>query len=191
MLYTGGVKSWSFISALRDLGIEIVAVGTKKSTLEDEEKMKEILGPDAPLVEDVTPKNLLRLLQEQNADILVAGGRNQYLAIKEGYPFVDVNQERHIPYAGYPGLVNLAEQISNSMRFYERGKGQGARGKEIEECDPEQEKIENRKTKTDNVSSIRSSTPRRSARRSRFRESTGRCRSFTGPRAVRSSAKCS
>lgn len=119
VLYTGGVKSWSFISALMDLGIEIKAVGTKKSTFEDEEKMKEILGEDAPLVEDVTPKNLLRLLKENSADILVAGGRNQYLAIKEGYPFVDVNQERHTAYAGYEGLINLAEQISNSMRFYE------------------------------------------------------------------------
>ena len=118
VLYTGGVKSWSFISALLDLGIEVVAVGTKKSTFEDEEKMKEILGQDALLVEDVTPKNLLCLLREKNADILVAGGRNQYLAIKEGYPFVDVNQERHTAYAGYEGLVNLAEQISNSIRFY-------------------------------------------------------------------------
>jgi nitrogenase molybdenum-cofactor synthesis protein NifE len=120
VLYTGGVKSWSFISALLDLGIEVVAVGTKKSTFEDEEKMKEILGQDAPLVEDVTPKNLLKLMRERNADILVAGGRNQYLAIKEGFSFVDVNQERHTAYAGYEGLINLAEQISNSMRFYSR-----------------------------------------------------------------------
>ncbi len=120
VLYTGGVKSWSFISALHDLGIEIVAVGTKKSTFEDEEKMKEILGEDAPLVEDVTPKNLLHLMKEKNTDILIAGGRNQYLAIKKGYPFVDVNQERHTAYAGYEGLINLAEQISNSIRFYSR-----------------------------------------------------------------------
>lgn len=127
VLYTGGVKSWSFISALRDLGIEIVAVGTKKSTLEDEEKMKELLGPDAPLVEDVTPKNLLQLLKERSADILVAGGRNQYLAIKEGYPFVDVNQERHTPYAGYMGLVNLAEQISRGLRFYANSSESGVR----------------------------------------------------------------
>ncbi len=118
VLYTGGVKSWSFISALQDLGIDIVAVGTKKSTVEDEAKMKAILGPDAPLVEDATPKNLLRLLKDRSADMLIAGGRNQYLAIKEGYPFVDVNQERHIAYAGYQGLVNLAEQISNSLKFY-------------------------------------------------------------------------
>ena len=143
VLYTGGVKSWSFISALRDLGIEVVAVGTKKSTIEDEEKMKAILGPDAPLVEDVTPKNLLKLLKERNADMLIAGGRNQYLAIKEGYPFVDVNQERHTAYAGYAGLVNLAEQISNSMKFYERGQGPGYRvqaeetGEKVENPNPE------------------------------------------------------
>lgn len=120
VLYTGGVKSWSFISALMDLGIEIVAVGTKKSTAEDEEKMKQILCNDALLVEDVTPKNLKKLLKERNADILVAGGRNQYLAIKEGYPFIDVNQERHVAYAGYDGLVNIAQQISNSLLFYGR-----------------------------------------------------------------------
>ena len=131
VLYTGGVKSWSFISALRDLGIEIVAVGTKKSTIEDEEKMKELLGPDAPLIEDVSPKNLLKMLKERHADILVAGGRNQYLAIKTGYPFVDVNQERHIPYAGYPGLVNLAEQISNGLRFYGKGVECGMRNSEF------------------------------------------------------------
>jgi nitrogenase molybdenum-cofactor synthesis protein NifE len=129
-LYTGGVKSWSFISALQDLGIEVVAVGTKKSTIEDEEKMKQILGPGAPLVEDVTPKNLVKLLKERNADILVAGGRNQYLAIKEGYPFVDVNQERHAAYAGYDGLVNLAEQISNGLRFYRGNAECGVRNAE-------------------------------------------------------------
>ncbi len=128
VLYTGGVKSWSFISALQDLGIEIVGVGTKKSTVEDEEKMKQIMGEGAPLLEDVTPQNLLKTLKEKKADMLIAGGRNLYLAVKEGYPFVDVNQERHIAYAGYDGLVNLAEQISNGMRFYERTSGIGDLG---------------------------------------------------------------
>jgi nitrogenase molybdenum-cofactor synthesis protein NifE len=126
VLYTGGVKSWSFISAIKDLGMEVVAVGTKKSTFEDEEKMRDLLGPDAPLVEDVTPKNLKALLKERNADVLIAGGRNQYLAVKEGYPFVDVNQERHTAYAGYDGLINLAEQISNGITFYARSGEQRA-----------------------------------------------------------------
>ncbi|KJR40989.1 bifunctional nitrogenase molybdenum-cofactor biosynthesis protein NifE/NifN [Candidatus Magnetoovum chiemensis] len=118
VLYSGGVKSWAMISALLDLGIEIVAVGTKKSTFEDEHKMRALLGNNAPLEEDVTPKNLKRLFIERKADVLVAGGRNLYLAVKEGFPFVDVNQERHSPYAGYEGLINLARDISNSIRFF-------------------------------------------------------------------------
>ncbi len=120
VLYTGGVKSWSFISALMDLGIEVVAVGTKKSTYEDEEKMRQLLGEDAPLYEDVSPTRLKALMREKNADILVAGGRNLYLAMKEGFPFVDVNQERHRAYAGYKGLVNLAEDITKSIKFFSR-----------------------------------------------------------------------
>ncbi|NOX21066.1 MAG: nitrogenase iron-molybdenum cofactor biosynthesis protein NifE [Nitrospirae bacterium] len=118
VLYTGGVKSWSFISALLDLGIQVVAVGTKKSTFEDEEKMREILGEDALLVEDVSASNLKKLMIEHKADILIAGGRNLYLAMKEGFPFVDVNQERHSAYAGYEGLVNFARDISNSLSFF-------------------------------------------------------------------------
>ncbi|MBF0457780.1 MAG: nitrogenase iron-molybdenum cofactor biosynthesis protein NifE [Nitrospirae bacterium] len=118
VLYTGGVKSWSLITALMDLGIEVAAVGTKKSTYEDESKMKVILGEDAPLYEDVSPKNLVRLIKEKQGDIIVAGGRNFYLAAKEGIPFIDVNQERHSAYAGYDGFINLAGDISNTIKFY-------------------------------------------------------------------------
>jgi nitrogenase molybdenum-cofactor synthesis protein NifE len=120
VLYSGGVKSWSMISALGDLGIEVVGVGTKKSTFEDEEKMKGLLSPNAELIEDTSPKNLLSIIKSKGADMLIAGGRNLYLGVKEGIPFVDVNQERHIPYASYEGLLNLAEQIDNGIRYYDR-----------------------------------------------------------------------
>ena len=33
---------------------------------------------------------------------------------------MDVNQERQTAYAGYGGLLNLAEQISSSINFYGR-----------------------------------------------------------------------
>ncbi len=118
VLYTGGVKSWSMISALKDLGIEVVAVGTKKSTYEDEEKIKELVGDECILFEDTSPANILKIMNETDAHILIAGGRNQYLAIKKGFPFVDVNQERHRAYAGYRGLINLAEDISRAIEFY-------------------------------------------------------------------------
>jgi nitrogenase molybdenum-cofactor synthesis protein NifE len=122
VLYTGGVKSWSFISALQDLGLTLAAVGTKKSTYEDEQKMLAILGPDAPLHENMSPAKIRTLMSESGADILVAGGRNQYLAIKEGFPFIDANQERHTAYAGYEGLVNLAQRMSEAIEFYRIGR---------------------------------------------------------------------
>lgn len=118
VLYTGGVKSWSMISALKDLELEVVAVGVKKSTAEDEKKIKELVSEDCLLFEDTSPANILKIMKDRNAHILIAGGRNQYIAIKEGFPFVDVNQERHRAYAGYRGLVNLAEDISRALNFY-------------------------------------------------------------------------
>ncbi len=118
VLYTGGVKSWSMISALNDLGLDVVAVGIKKSTYEDEKRIRELVSDNCILFEDTSSANILKIMKETKADILVAGGRNQYLAIKEGFPFVDVNQERHRAYAGYRGLVNLAEDISRALSFY-------------------------------------------------------------------------
>ena len=119
VLYSGGVKSWSMASALSDLRVEILAVGTKKSSVEDEEKVRQVLG-DVVLIEDISPAVIRRYFAEKGATLLVAGGRNRYLAAKEGWPFVDVNQERETAYAGYEGLVNLARDLAASLRFYQR-----------------------------------------------------------------------
>ena len=43
VLYTGGVKSWSIVSAAQDLGMQVVATSTKKSTEEDKSRIKKIL----------------------------------------------------------------------------------------------------------------------------------------------------
>ncbi len=40
LLNTGGVKSWSVVAALQEIGIEIVGTSTKKSTDEDKERIK-------------------------------------------------------------------------------------------------------------------------------------------------------
>ena len=44
LLYTGGVKSWSIISALQDLGMDVVATGVRKSTEDDKARIRELLG---------------------------------------------------------------------------------------------------------------------------------------------------
>ncbi|MBR8828446.1 MAG: nitrogenase iron-molybdenum cofactor biosynthesis protein NifE [Gomphosphaeria aponina SAG 52.96 = DSM 107014] len=115
VLYTGGVKSWSIISAAQDLGMEVVATSTKKSTEEDKAKIKELLGKDGIMMEKGNAQELLRTIEKTKADMLVAGGRNQYTALKARIPFLDINQERHHPYAGYVGLVEMAKELDEAL----------------------------------------------------------------------------
>lgn len=112
LLYTGGVKSWSVVSALQDLGMEVVATGTKKSTGEDKARIRELMGDDARMIDDGSPKVLLSTYHDYRADILIAGGRNLYTALKARIPFLDINQEREFGYAGYTGMIELARQLA-------------------------------------------------------------------------------
>lgn len=113
ILYTGGVKSWSYIAALKDLGITVTGIGTKKSNQSDLEKIKALVDEEV-ILKETNPKSILKAYEETKADFLVAGGRNQYLAYKEYIPFIDVNQEKHTPYAAYNGIIKLANDLVNT-----------------------------------------------------------------------------
>ncbi len=115
LLYTGGVKSWSVISALQDLGMEVVATGTRKSTEEDKARIRELMGEDALMIENGNPRALIDIVGKYHADILIAGGRNMYTALKARLPFLDINQEREFGYEGYQGMVELARQLTLTL----------------------------------------------------------------------------
>nr|OEJ73192.1 hypothetical protein BH720_21545 [Desertifilum tharense IPPAS B-1220] len=115
VLYTGGVKSWSIVSAAKDLGMQVVATSTKKSTEEDKARIKLLLGQDGIMLEKGNAQELLRVIAQTNADMLIAGGRNQYTALKARIPFLDINQERHHSYAGYAGMVEMARELEEAL----------------------------------------------------------------------------
>ncbi|WP_428634330.1 nitrogenase iron-molybdenum cofactor biosynthesis protein NifE [Sedimenticola sp.] len=115
LLYTGGVKSWSVVAALQDLGMQVVATGTKKSTEEDKARIRELMGRDALMLEDGNPRGLIDIVREQQVDVLIAGGRNMYTALKARIPFLDINQERDFGYAGYEGMLELARQLALTL----------------------------------------------------------------------------
>ena len=115
LLYTGGVKSWSVISALQDLGLTVVATGTNKSTEEDKRRIRELMGEDVKMIDDGSPKMLLSAVRDLKADILIAGGRNMYTALKAKLPFLDINQERDFGYEGYTGMLELARQLALTL----------------------------------------------------------------------------
>jgi nitrogenase molybdenum-cofactor synthesis protein NifE len=111
LLNTGGVKSWSIVSALMELGIEIVGTSIKKSTEEDKLRVQLLMREEAHAFEGMAPRDLYAQLRDGGADIMLSGSRTQFIALKARRPWVDVNQERVHPYAGYDGTVELVRQI--------------------------------------------------------------------------------
>ncbi|OGW59623.1 MAG: nitrogenase iron-molybdenum cofactor biosynthesis protein NifE [Nitrospirae bacterium RBG_16_64_22] len=115
LLITGGVKSWSVVSALQEIGMIVVGTSVKKSTKEDKERVEDLMGDDAHMIESLPPREMYAMLKEAQADILMAGGRSQFVALKAKVPFLDINQERHHAYAGYEGMVTLVEEIDKAI----------------------------------------------------------------------------
>lgn len=115
LLITGGVKSWSVVSALQEAGLEVVGTSTKKSTKEDKQKIKEIMGDDAHMIDDMTPREMYAMLRDARADIMLSGGRSQFVALKARMPWMDINQERHHAFAGYEGMVTMVEEIHKAL----------------------------------------------------------------------------
>ena len=115
LLITGGVKSWSVVAAMQEAGLEIVGTSVKKSTKEDKERIMEIMGEDAHMIDNMTPREMYKMLKEAHADIMLSGGRSQFVALKATMPWLDINQERHYAYAGYDGMVSLVREIDKTL----------------------------------------------------------------------------
>jgi nitrogenase molybdenum-cofactor synthesis protein NifE len=115
LLITGGVKSWSVVSALQEAGLEVVGTSVKKSTKEDKQKIKEIMGDDAHMIDDMSPKQMYAMLRDARADIMLSGGRSQFVALKARMPWMDINQERHHAFAGYEGMVTMVAEIDKAL----------------------------------------------------------------------------
>jgi len=115
LLITGGVKSWSVVAALQEVGIEIVGTSVKKSTKEDKDRIKEIMGDEAHMIDDMPPREMYKMLKEARADIMLSGGRSQFIALKAKMPWLDINQERHHAFAGYEGMVKLVQEIDKTL----------------------------------------------------------------------------
>jgi len=50
-------------------------------------------------------------MYEKMPDLIVAGGKTKFLALKTKTPFLDINHGRSHPYAGYEGMVTFAKQL--------------------------------------------------------------------------------
>ncbi|MBZ4023308.1 nitrogenase iron-molybdenum cofactor biosynthesis protein NifE [Rhodobacter sp. TJ_12] len=115
LLYTGGHKTWSVVAALQELGMEVVGTSMRKATQNDRARVVEIMGDANHMYENMAPREMYDMLRDAGADVLLSGGRSQFVALKARMPWVDVNQEKHEPYAGYMGMVDLVRAIDRSV----------------------------------------------------------------------------
>jgi len=115
LLYTGGHKSWSVISALQDIGVKVIGSSVRKSTDNDKGRAKELMGDDGMLYDAIPPREMYRMLKDREADMMLSGGRTQFIALKAKMPWLDMNQERHHAYAGYEGMVSLISEIDKAL----------------------------------------------------------------------------
>jgi nitrogenase molybdenum-cofactor synthesis protein NifE len=67
------------------------------------------------MIDDMTPRQMYDMLREARADIMLSGGRSQFIALKARMPWLDINQERHHAYAGYEGMVELVDEIDKAL----------------------------------------------------------------------------
>jgi nitrogenase molybdenum-cofactor synthesis protein NifE len=116
LLYTGGHKTWSVVSALQEMGMEVVKTSVRKATESDKSKALELMEGDAEALVGAIPNpEMYRMLRDGEADIMLSGGRTQFVALKARAAWLDINQERHYAYAGYDGMVELVRQIDKAV----------------------------------------------------------------------------
>ena len=73
------------------------------------------MGDDAHMFDDMAPRDMYKMLKDARADIMLSGGRSQFVALKAKMPWLDINQERHHAYAGYEGMVTLVQEIDKAL----------------------------------------------------------------------------
>ena len=96
-------------------GMDIVDTSVRKATPEDKQRIVELTGEDAHMVDSLSPREMFAFLRDGKADVLLSGGRTQFIALKARTAWVDINQERHEAFAGYDGMVELVKKLDAAI----------------------------------------------------------------------------
>ncbi len=111
----GGFKAISLIKQFRELGMEVVMVGTQTGQPEEYATIHGLVAEGTVVLDDANPAELERFMLEQGADLLVGGVKERPLAYKLGLAFIDHNHERKHPLSGFVGAVNFAREVEQTI----------------------------------------------------------------------------
>lgn len=111
----GGFKAISLIKQFRELGMEVVMVGTQNGRQEEYDAITGLVADGTVVLDDANPAELERFMAEQGADLLVGGVKERPLAYKLGRAFIDHNHDRKHPLSGFVGAVNFAREVHATL----------------------------------------------------------------------------
>ncbi|MBP2646099.1 MAG: nifD 13 [Firmicutes bacterium] len=111
----GGFKAISLIKQFRELGIEVVMIGTQTGRKEEYDTINDLASEGTVILDDANPAELEKFMAVQQADLLVGGVKERPLAYKLGKAFIDHNHDRKHPLSGYVGAVNFAKEVYTTV----------------------------------------------------------------------------
>ncbi len=111
----GGFKAISLIKQFRELGMEVVMIGTQTGRPEEYDTIHQLVREGTVVLDDANPSELEWFMLEQGADLLVGGVKERPLAFKLGIAFIDHNHERKHPLSGFVGAVNFAREVEQTV----------------------------------------------------------------------------
>jgi nitrogenase molybdenum-cofactor synthesis protein NifE len=115
-IYMGGpAKALTLIKGFSELGMEVVIIGTQTGKKEDYEQISYSVRDGTVIVDDANPLELAELLVKQQADLMVAGVKERFIAYKLGIAFCDFNHDRVVEFEGFDGFVNFAREVDASI----------------------------------------------------------------------------
>ncbi len=111
----GGFKAVSLIKQFREIGIEVVMIGTQTGRKEEYETINDLVDDGTVILDDANPTELERFMTEKGAHLLVGGVKERPLAYKLGVAFLDHNHDRKHPLSGFVGAVNFAKEVYSTL----------------------------------------------------------------------------
>ena len=115
-IYMGGAaKALTLIKGFAELGMEVVIIGTQTGKRDDYKEISYSVKDGTVIVDDANPLELAELIVKQQADLMVAGVKERFIAYKLGVAFCDFNHDRALEFEGFDGFVNFAREIDASI----------------------------------------------------------------------------
>lgn len=111
----GGFKAISLIKQFREIGIDVVMIGTQTGRKEEYQTINDLVDEGTVILDDANPSELEKFMLEKGAHLLVGGVKERPLAYKLGIAFIDHNHDRKHPLSGFVGAVNLAKEVYSTL----------------------------------------------------------------------------